>query len=137
LPRETEPGEFEYFGDGGSTAFEQESYVNRAVEADHSVHSKQNSQSGLVDSALLMEQGKNFQDEEKTARIKQEIQADPTLSVTAKEIEVATLNGQTTLRGNVNTAEGKKRIGDIAAKEGRPENVSNFLEVRPPFVEQH
>ena len=123
--------------DGGSTAFKQESYVNREVEADHSVHSSQNRQSGLVNSDLVMEQGKNFRDEQKTARIKQDIQADPILSATAKEIEVVTLNSQTTLRGNVNTAEGKNRIGDIAAKEGRPENVSNLPEVRPPLAEDH
>ena len=121
--------------DGGSTAFQQESYVNREVAADHGVHSRQNRRSGLINSAILMEQGKSFRDEQKTARINQAIQADPTLSATAKEIEVVTLNAQTTLRGHVNTPEGKRRIGDIAAKAGRPENVSNLLEVRPPLVE--
>ena len=64
-----------------------------------------------------------------------EIQADPTLSTTAKEIEVVTLNAQTTLRGHVNSVEGKQRIGEIAAKSGRAENVSNLLEVRPPLTE--
>jgi osmotically-inducible protein OsmY len=42
-----------------------------------------------------------------------------------------TLNAQTTLRGHVNTIEGKRRIGEIAMKAGRPENVSNQLQVRP------
>lgn len=124
---------FKWIG-GGTTAFQEESYVNREIDADHGVHSRQNRRSGLVNSAILMKQGESFRDEQKTARINESIQADPTLSATAKEIEVATLNGQTTLRGNVNTVEGKQRIGEIAAKAGKPENVSNLLEVRPPLT---
>ncbi|MEI6323013.1 MAG: PRC-barrel domain-containing protein [bacterium] len=125
---------FKWIG-GGSTAFQQESYVNREIEADHGVHSRQNRRSGLINSAILMKQGKSFRDEQKTARINEAIQADPTLSTTAKEIEVVTLNAQTTLRGHVNSVEGKQRIGEIAAKSGRAENVSNLLEVRPPLTE--
>jgi hypothetical protein len=40
------------------------------------------------------------------------------------------MNAQTTLRGHVNSIEGKYKIGEIAKKAGRPENVSNLLEVR-------
>jgi len=119
---------------GNKTAFEQESYVNRKVEADNGLHSKQNAQEGIVKSATAMEQGQNFRDEQKTSRILQAIQADPTLSANAKNVEVVTLNAQTTLRGHVNSAEGKRRIGQIAAKAGRPENVSNLLEVRPNYA---
>ncbi|MEI6032966.1 MAG: PRC-barrel domain-containing protein [Verrucomicrobiae bacterium] len=115
---------------GSRTAFQQESYVNRKVEADAGLHSRQNVQDGIVKTARPMEQGKNFRDEQKTRRILQAIQADPTLSANAKNVEVATLNAQTTLRGHVNSAEGKRKIGKIAAKAGRPENVSNLLEVR-------
>jgi osmotically-inducible protein OsmY len=46
-------------------------------------------------------------------------------------VEVGTLDGRVTLRGHVNTDEGKRVIGEIAAKAVRPENVSNLLEVRP------
>ena len=81
-----------------------------------------------------MAQGQNFRDEQKTSRILQAIQADPALSANAKNVEVVTLNAQTTLRGHVNTAEGKRKIGEIAAKAGRPENVSNLLEVRPNYA---
>ena len=119
---------------GSQTAFEQESYVNRKVEADVGLHSRQNAQEGIVKSATPMEQGQNFRDEQKTGRILQAIQADPRLSANAKNVEVVTLNAQTTLRGHVNSAEGKRKIGEIAAKAGRPENVSNLLEVRPNYA---
>lgn len=119
---------------GTRTAFQQESYVNRKVEADDGLHSRQNANEGIVKGSTPMEQGQNFRDEQKTRRILQAIQADPTLSANAKNVEVVTLNAQTTLRGHVNSAEGKRRIGEIAAKAGRPENVSNQLVVRPNYV---
>ena len=119
---------------GNQTAFQQESYVNRKVGADDGLHSRQNAQEGIVKTATPMKQGQNFRDEQKTSRILQAIQADPALSANAKNVEVVTLNAQTTLRGHVNTAEGKRKIGEIAAKAGRPENVSNLLEVRPNYA---
>jgi sporulation protein YlmC with PRC-barrel domain len=112
-------------------SFQEESYVNREVQADGGLHSKQNVQEGKVHNATAMQQGPDFRDQQKTARINQSIQADPSLSSNAKHIEVVTLHAQTTLRGHVNTAEGKIRVGEIAAKLGRPEDVSNLLEIRP------
>ena len=122
------------WSDANQTAFEQESYVNRKVGADDGLHSRQNAQEGIVKTATPMKQGQNFRDEQKTSRILQAIQADPALSANAKHVEVVTLNAQTTLRGHVNTADGKRKIGEIAAKVGRPENVSNLLEVRPNYA---
>ncbi|MEI6279271.1 MAG: PRC-barrel domain-containing protein [Verrucomicrobiae bacterium] len=115
----------------GRTSLQQENYVNREVKADKGLHSKQNAQEGIVRSSVAMDQGENFRDEQKTARIKRAIQADHSLSMNAKNIEVVTINAQTTLRGRVNSAAGKQRIGEIALQAGRPENVSNLLEVRP------
>lgn len=112
-------------------AFQKESYVNREVQADKGLHSKQNAQEGIIRSADKMPQGLNFRDEQKTNLIMHAIQADPTLSANARNVEVVTKNAQTTLRGHVNTAAGKQKIGEIAMKAGRPENVSNLLEVRP------
>lgn len=116
---------------GNRTSFQQETYVNREVKADHGLHSRQNAQEGMVGEANSMKKGQNFRDQQKTARINRAIQADPSLSVNAKNVEVATLNGQTTLRGHVNSAEGKQKIGQIAIDSGLDENVSNLLEVRP------
>lgn len=112
------------------TSFRQETYVNREVEADNGLHSRQNAQEGRVGGADAMQQGANFRDVQKTNVIRQAIQADATLSANAKNVEVVTLNGQTTLRGHVNTSQGKQRIGQLAVKSGLAENVSNMLEVR-------
>jgi sporulation protein YlmC with PRC-barrel domain len=116
---------------GSKESFQQETYVNREVQADKGLHSRQSAQEGLVRNATVMEEGESFRDEQKTRLIKQRIQADPALSAHAKHVEVVTLHAQTTLRGHVNTLEGKRRIGEIAAKAGRPENVSNLIEIRP------
>jgi osmotically-inducible protein OsmY len=121
---------FKWLGDN-QTSFQQEAYVNREVQTNQSRNSKQNVQEGRASNVHAMGQGENFRDEKKTRLILQAIQADPTLSAHAKNVEVVTLNAQTTLRGHVNTIEGKRRIGEIAMKAGRPENVSNQLQVRP------
>ena len=111
-------------------SFKQEAYVNREVEADNGHHSKQNAKEGIVSKSTSIEKGQNYRDEEKTRTILALIQAEPKLSATAKDIEVVTLNGQTTLRGHVDRTADKKKIGEIAMKAGQPENVSNLLEVR-------
>jgi osmotically-inducible protein OsmY len=105
--------------------------VNREVKADGGRHSRQNAQEGKVRSATAMQQGAGFRDRQNTDRINQAIRGDSRLSANAKNVEVVTLHGQTTLRGHVNTLNDRNEIGAIAAKLGRPENVSNQLEVRP------
>jgi sporulation protein YlmC with PRC-barrel domain len=116
---------------GSRTSYQEEAYVNREVKADDGLHSRQNANAGLVKRSIPMEEGESFRDEEKTARIKRIIQADSNLSSHAKNVEVVTLNAQTTLRGHVSSIEDKQRIGEIAMKAGRSANVSNLLEVRP------
>ncbi len=113
------------------TSYQEETYVNRDVQADKGFHSEQNAAEGKARSSITMEQGDNFRDKQKTALIKQAIRSDPNLSANAKNVEVSTLNAQTTLRGHVNTEADKARIGVIAVQAGRAENVSNLLEVRP------
>jgi osmotically-inducible protein OsmY len=44
-------------------------------------------------------------------------------------VKIITLDGRVTLRGPVNTAEGKRLIGEIADRIARSENVDNQLEV--------
>ena len=121
---------FKWLG-GNQTSFQQEAYVNREVQTNQSRNSQQNVQKGNASHVHAMEQGVNFRDEQKTRRILQAIQADRSLSAQAKNVEVVTLNAQTTLRGHVNTIEGKRRIGEIAMKAGRAENVSNQLQIKP------
>lgn len=116
---------------GSRTAYQEEAYVNREVEADKGLHSKQSVREGIVRKSIPMDEGESFRDEQKTARIKQAIQADSSLTAHCKNVEVVTLHSQTTLRGHVNSIESKQRIGAIAMQVGRPENVSNLIEVRP------
>ena len=117
--------------DGSRTSFRQESYVNREVLADDGLHSRQNASAGIVNRSIPMEEGDSFRDEKKTRQINELIRGDASLSRNALDIEVATLNAQTTLRGHVRTEATRRKIGQLAEKYWRSENVSNLLEVRP------
>jgi sporulation protein YlmC with PRC-barrel domain len=112
-------------------SFREESFVNRKLKADHGRDSTQNAEASIDSKTTAMQQGADFRDVQKTNLIKQRIQADPRLSAIAKNVLVITLNAQTTLRGHVNSDEERRKIGEIAMKAGRPENVSNQLEVAP------
>ncbi len=104
---------FQWNGNDRRT-FQQESYVNRepGVAAGHPLR-----------------QGTDQRDRDKTARIRASIQADPQLSIAAKGIEVATWHSLTTLRGQVASESIRQKIGQIAQNTGRPENVSNLIQV--------
>jgi hypothetical protein len=111
--------------------FEQETYSNAKVAANDGVNTRQNVQGGTANTYTPLAQGGNFADANITSNIYAAMRSDASLSQNAQNVEVGTLNGQVTLRGNVNTEEGKHIIGRIAARAGPSENVSNLLEVRP------
>ena len=111
--------------------FKQETYSNTKVAANDGVNTRQNVREGTANTYTPLAQGASFRDVDKTHRIYAAMRADASLSQNAQNVEVGTLNGRTTLRGHVNTEEGKRIVGEIAAKAGLPENVSNLLEVRP------
>ena len=77
-----------------------------------------------------LDQGTNKADTEITARIRKDILAQEGLSVNARNIKIITNNGVVTLRGPVNTAEEKQRIGEIAGNAAPQANVDNQLEVK-------
>ena len=104
---------FQWNGNDRRT-FQQESYVNREPG---------------VAAGQPLRQGTDQRDRDKTARIRAAIQADPTLSAAAGNMEIATWHSLTTLRGNVNTSAIREKIGEIAQKAGRAENVSNLIQV--------
>ena len=116
--------------DGNNSHFRMENYSNTKVATNNGVNTRQNVHEGAVTTYTPLAQGASFRDVDKTHRIYDAMRADASLSQNAQNVEVGTLNGQTTLRGHVNTDEGKRVIGEIAAKAGLPENVSNLLEVR-------
>jgi hypothetical protein len=111
--------------------YQQESYSNTTVAANRGVDARRNAQSGTSFRYTPLAQGSSFADKDTTARIYAAMRADPTLSQNAQNVEIGTVHGRVTLRGRVNTEEGKRIINEFAVLAGRPENVSNLLEVRP------
>jgi len=76
------------------------------------------------------DQGTSEADMDMTRRIRKEIIAQDQLSLYGRNVKVITLNGRVTLRGPVQSEEEKQRIGDIANRIAKPENVDNQLEVK-------
>jgi sporulation protein YlmC with PRC-barrel domain len=76
-----------------------------------------------------LDQGNSVADRDTTAQIRKEILAGKGMSVNARNVKIITIDGQVTLRGPVNTAEEKRRIGAIADKVAKSGNVDNQLEV--------
>lgn len=120
---------FKWVGIRGN--YRQETYSNTQVAAIDGHNTRQNVQGGIASRYTPLAQGASFADEENTYKIYAAMRADTRLSQNAQEVEVGTVNGRVTLRGNVNTEEGKRIVGEIAAAAGRAENISNLLEVRP------
>jgi sporulation protein YlmC with PRC-barrel domain len=76
-----------------------------------------------------LDQGNSQADVDTTAMIRKEIMADSGMTTNAKNVKIITLNGHVTLRGPVNTAAEKTRIGDIANSIASAGNVDNQLDV--------
>jgi osmotically-inducible protein OsmY len=77
-----------------------------------------------------LDQGNNKADLATTAEIRKEILDAKDMSVNAQNVKIITNGGKVTLRGPVNTAQEKQRIGEIAMKHASPANVDNQLEVK-------
>ena len=77
-----------------------------------------------------LDQGNSKADVATTAQIRKEIIAGKDMSVNARNVKIITNQGRVTLRGPVNTAEEKRRIGEIANRIAQSENVDNQLDVK-------
>jgi osmotically-inducible protein OsmY len=77
------------------------------------------------------DQSNSPQDVKITTDIRQAIVNDTSLSMTAKNIKVITVNAEVTLRGPVNTAEEKTKIGQLAQAATNNAKINNQLEVKP------
>lgn len=75
--------------------------------------------------------GASAKDKETTLRIDELISADKRLSHYGRNVEVATLNGKTTIRGRATTQENKNRILSYAASVAGAGNVIDRIEVKP------
>lgn len=65
-----------------------------------------------------------------TAAIRRAVIADKSLTMTATNVKIITANGKVTLRGPVNTAAEKARIGELAKTNAGKATVENQLEVK-------
>ncbi len=65
-----------------------------------------------------------------TQAIRQAIVNDKSLTITAKNIKIITIDGKVTLRGPVNSAEEKTKINDLAKTAAGTNPVDNQLEVK-------
>lgn len=80
--------------------------------------------------SVALEQGSRYRDVDRTLRINRDIRE---AKINARHVEVGTINDRTTVRGWVNTAEDKRRIGEIAiAAATLAENVDNQITVGKP-----
>ena len=76
------------------------------------------------------DQSNSSEDVKITADIRRAIVKDSSLSVTAQNIKIITVNGQVTLLGPVNTAEEKTKIAQLAKSVAGNARVDNQLEVK-------
>ena len=76
------------------------------------------------------DQSNSSEDVKITADIRRAIVKDSSLSVTAQNIKVITVNGQVTLLGPVNTAEEKTKIAQLVKSVASNARVDNQLEVK-------
>jgi hyperosmotically inducible protein len=74
--------------------------------------------------------GHSQADVDTTAQIRQAIITANNMSMDARYVEIITIDGWVTLRGPVDTIEEKNRIGEIAGRIARSENVDNQLQVK-------
>jgi hyperosmotically inducible periplasmic protein len=83
------------------------------------------------DAALTpLDQGNNEADLKITQQIRQAVMADDSLSFTAKNVKIITMNGKVTLRGPVKTPQERSAIEAAARKVAGATQVDNQLEVK-------
>jgi len=75
------------------------------------------------------DQSSNEADVELTRRIREAVVADDSLSTSAHNIKIITINGTVTLRGPVSSTEEKTKIAQTAQKLAGTNKVDNQLEV--------
>lgn len=77
-----------------------------------------------------MDQGGSESDRKITQQIRQSVMKDGSLSFTAKNVKIITINGKVTLRGPVNTAAERSAIEAAAKSAAGATQVDNQLEVK-------
>jgi len=106
------------------------SVSNATVNAAHDVSDATKNLRDRTENALTAtKQGEGAADLSMTQNIRQAVMNDGSLSTTAKNVTIITLNGKVTLRGTVKTAEEKQTIDTLAQRAaGGP--VDDQLEIK-------
>jgi hyperosmotically inducible protein len=76
------------------------------------------------------DQSESPEDIKVTAAIRRAVVAENSLSMTAKNVKIITLNGMVTLRGPVNSADEKATIAKLAQSAAGAAKIDNQLEVK-------
>jgi osmotically-inducible protein OsmY len=76
------------------------------------------------------DQSESAEDIKITAAIRRAVVAEDSLTMTATNVKIITANGVVTLRGPVNTAAEKAKIGELAKKAAGKAKIENQLEVK-------
>jgi hyperosmotically inducible protein len=90
----------------------------------------QNEQDRSGETMTSGDQSNTPEDLKITADIRRAIMKDDSLSMTAKNIKIIAANAEVTLRGPVNSAEEKTKIGELAQSVAGNAKVDNQLEVK-------
>lgn len=84
------------------------------------------------DTLTAGDQGESSADRTVTQKIRQAVVADDSLSTTAQNVKIITVDGAVTLRGPVKSEDEKKKIAAMAQQVAGAGKVQNHLEVAPP-----
>jgi len=76
-----------------------------------------------------MDQGSSEADRKLTQQIRQAVVGDKSLSFTAKNVKIITINGKVTLRGSVKNDDERTKIAAAAKRIAGDAQVENYLEV--------
>ncbi|HWA74057.1 MAG TPA: BON domain-containing protein [Polyangiaceae bacterium] len=91
-------------------------------------NSRVNARDRSGDTLTPLDQGGSEADRKITQQVRQALMNDGSLSFTAKNVKIITVNGKVTLRGPVNTAQERATIEAAAKKIAGADRVENLLE---------
>lgn len=104
---------------------------NKQGAADYPAdNSGKNQTNGKPTTPSAQDQAGNDHDIGITKKIRQAVVADDSLSITAKNVKIITVNGMTTITGPVNSQLEKENIAQKAYQIAGATNVDNQLEVK-------
>ena len=108
------------------SAFAEDKDKNKAA-ADNTAKNERDSSGETKTSG---DQSNTPEDIKITAAIRRAVVADDSLTMTATNVKIITADGMVTLRGPVNTAAEKTKIGELAKKAAGNAKIDNQLEVK-------